>query len=240
MTKNQFLKQDYRIKFLTEEITPSREVVLESIGIKDGVPVPPEIDYLYSEASNLFFELVSVQALLAPIEKDEFASILKGKGLNDCSIPLEEILERAEHLALFVCTLGPEISLKIQVLMKNKDYPMAHMLDTIASRSAENATEVAEEFFQKEIEKKLAFRNRKVLLYSPGYCGWHITAQKKIFNYLSPEKIGVSLTDSSLMQPIKSVSGILISGERDIHKFRMIFPFCKNCQTFSCRERIKK
>jgi len=232
-------KLEYFINYSQEEITPSKEEVMTSIGIQDGVTIPPEIELLYSDASKLFHQLVLGKGLYAPIEKERFYTILEGEGLNDEPMPLNEILERAEHLALFVGTLGPKISSKIEELIKDKDYPLGHMLDTIASRSAELASSVAERYFLEEIFNNSTVENRKALLYSPGYCGWHITAQKKIFKYLRPERIGVRLTDSSLMIPIKSVSGILISGKRDIHKFRMIFPFCKNCQTFSCRERIK-
>jgi hypothetical protein len=235
-----FSKSEYYLNFSIEEITPSKEEVLASIGIEKDTAVPIEIEHLYDESLELFKKLVMGKGLFAPIEKAEFYTILEGEGLNEESIPLEEILDKAEHLALFVVTLGEKISSKIGELIRTGDYPLGYMLDTIASRSAEQATYVAERIFVKEIEKDFLIKNRKALLYSPGYCGWNITAQKKIFKYLDPKKIDVFLTESSLMQPIKSVSGILISGNRDIHKFRMIFPFCKSCQTFSCRERIKQ
>ncbi len=235
-----FSKSEYYLNFSLKEITPSKEEVLGSIGIEKDTAVPAEIEHLYYESLELFKKLVMGKGLFAPIEKDEFYTILEGEGLNEETIPLEEILNKAEHLALFVGTLGEKISSKIGDLIKTGDYPLGYMLDTIASRGAEQSAIVAEKMFAKEIEKDFSIKNRKVLLYSPGYCGWNITAQKKIFKYLDPKKIDIFLTESSLMQPIKSVSGILISGNRDIHKFRMIFPFCKSCQTFSCRERIKQ
>ena len=47
--------------------------------------------------------------------------------------------------------------------------------------------------------------------FSPGYGDLDISVQKEIFKILSPEKnIGVSLTDSMLMTPTKSVTAIMI------------------------------
>ncbi len=236
---NNFLKSEYHIPYSIEEIVPDSAEVYSSIGIEKDVTVPPEIEYLYNEALQLFQKLVEPKGFLKPIGIEEFKIILEGEGENDGAIPLELITEKGKFIALFIATLGAKVSSKIEELIKEKDYPLGHMLDTIASRSAERATEIGEEYFLKEIKNNFSFNNQKALLYSPGYCGWNVTAQKKIFKFLSPEKIGIALNGSSLMTPIKSVSGVLISGERDIHKFRMIYPFCKTCQTYSCRERIK-
>jgi hypothetical protein len=78
----------------------------------------------------------------------------------------------------------------------------------------------------------------RVLPYSPGYCGWHITAQARLFEFLHPEDIGITLNSSYLMQPLKSVSGVLVAGKGEIHKFRPKFSFCADCKTHQCVERM--
>ncbi len=83
-------------------------------------------------------------------------------------------------------------------------------------------------------------KNSALLRYSPGYCGWHITGQKKLFEELKPESIGITLNSSYLMQPIKSISGVMISGDKNIHFFENNFSFCADCKTISCKERMKK
>ena len=50
--------------------------------------------------------------------------------------------------------------------------------------------------------------------FSPGYCGWHVSQQQLLFPLFQGHTCGVRLTDSSLMLPIKSVSGIVGLGSQ--------------------------
>jgi hypothetical protein len=77
------------------------------------------------------------------------------------------------------------------------------------------------------------------LRYSPGYCGWHVSGQKRLFRSLEPERIGITLTDSCLMQPLKSVSGVIVAGPKEVHRFSPNYSFCRHCETHSCRERLR-
>ena len=78
-----------------------------------------------------------------------------------------------------------------------------------------------------------------VLRYSPGYCGWHISGQRRLFDYLDPGQIGITLRESFLMDPLKSVSGVLIAGPREIHRFTDDYDFCDQCDTRGCRQRLR-
>jgi hypothetical protein len=77
-----------------------------------------------------------------------------------------------------------------------------------------------------------------VLPYSPGYCGWTVRGQKNLFERLGPEQMGVTLNDSCLMTPIKSVSGVLVAGPGEIHSIRPDFAFCDECRTHACGARM--
>ena len=45
--------------------------------------------------------------------------------------------------------------------------------------------------------------------YSPGYCTWNVEEQHKLFSLFPEGCCGISLSSSSLMDPIKSISGII-------------------------------
>jgi hypothetical protein len=49
--------------------------------------------------------------------------------------------------------------------------------------------------------------------YSPGYCGWDVSEQHKLFRLIPDNFCGIRLTESALMDPVKSNSGIIGIGE---------------------------
>lgn len=101
----------------------------------------------------------------------------------------------------------------------------------------------AKEVVERLVERRLRDEGRlagdgAALRYSPGYCGWDVGGQAALFRRLEPERIGVRLTESGFMHPEKSVSGVILAGPREIHRFSPTYPFCAPCATTSCRERM--
>ena len=76
-----------------------------------------------------------------------------------------------------------------------------------------------------------------VLPYSPGYCGWNVTGQRALFAQLEPGELGLTLNESCLMYPVKSVSGVLVLAPIGAHGFSPAFPCCSTCTTLDCQER---
>jgi hypothetical protein len=186
---------------------------------------------LFAAAMARMPELARPVALQAEISSGQFARIFRGRGLNGAWTPLEEIFPRAERLDLFAATLGPVLSEEIQKLFDQGDLAAAVMLDAAASIAAERLVE--------RLEQALArATGLAVLAYSPGYCGWHVSGQEALFASLEPERIDITLNDSFLMTPLKSVSGVLVAGAPDIHDFDDDFACCAECATRECRARI--
>jgi len=229
------------IDITIDRIKPDPSGVFQSQGIPPGTTPPEKVKELYDSAEKLFFKLAAPVGISADISIEEFAKIYTGNGNNEPDTPLEHIFPRANHLALFAFTLGKEISREIQRQLKNKNLAKGYMLDTIASYCTDKASEAAQTIFHDRLVSKHQISGScRILLYSPGYCGWHVSGQKKLFAYLEPQEIGIHLNESFLMVPLKSISGVLVSGDTKIHQFVNNYPFCANCQTHNCRDRIKK
>jgi hypothetical protein len=112
------------------------------------------------------------------------------------------------------------------------------MLDAVASAAADGlAARLADRF--QESSGHGSTGDRATLGYSPGYCGWHVSAQRALFAYLGAGAIGVSLNDSCLMLPLKSVSGVLAAGPSDIHRFTPAWAFCADCRNRTCLVRMR-
>jgi hypothetical protein len=210
--------------------------VLASQGIPATAEVSQRALQLLDQGMKLFAAHARPAGVCQEVEAAEFAEIYRGEGRNAPETPLAEIYPRARRLALFAVTLGEALGEKIADLMGQGQMALGFMLDAIASEGAEIASERAGRcFLEAGEEEPEAVR---VLGYSPGYCGWHLSGQRRLFARLHPEEIGITLNESFLMQPLKSVSGVLVAGEAEVHEFVNRYDFCSDCSTHACRERI--
>lgn len=233
------------MQFNLIDIMPEQEAVLRNQGIpQDVYPAEREnrIRTLLERAMEAFTAGAQPVGISSELSIKECQIILNGEGKNEKDIPVEHVFPRADNLALFALTMGSEVSEKIGELFKDNEFALGSMLDAVASLAADKAVEVYEEYFFDELSKRdITATDTRVLSYSPGYCGWHISGQKKLFQYLEPEKIGISLNDSFLMIPLKSVTGLLVAGKREIHIFdEGVYDFCNSCKDRTCQERMRR
>lgn len=141
-------------------------------------------------------------------------------------------MKGASFYAFFTATIGSQFDGYCKRLKESDDILSSFVADTIGSILAEatvlwlmrKLTEIAE-------AEGMKISNN----YSPGYCDWALVEQKMLFG-LFPENItGVYLTNSSLMLPIKSVSGIVAMGP-EIKKRAYSCNICK--MTTCVRNRV--
>ena len=228
------------LTFSSQDVAPERDAVLDSQGIPAGTPLAKETEALYIAALDVLSEIAEPAGILLEVSKSDFAAVYEGEGLNEPSTPVGDIFDRGGDLALFAVTLGDRVSREIEERFKGNDFAVGCMLDSAASAAADKAAEAAEDrYFDILSRSGRITPATRVLRYSPGYCGWHMSGQKTLFAFLHPEQIGVSLRESFLMEPLKSISGVMIAGPRDIHGFADSYPFCSRCETRGCRERIR-
>lgn len=115
-------------------------------------------------------------------------------------------LKRSTSLSLFVSTAGPRLEQWSGELMAGGDMMRGYIIDAIASEYVEQASVWLEQKIASHVETRgWKITNR----YSPGYCDWPVSEQHKLFSLLPENFCGITLTESSLMIPIKSMSGII-------------------------------
>ena len=220
-------------------IRPSDKAVLQEQGVDNSHSISPAIRNLVIKAMDSFDTTANPVAIMEKLSVADFAGIFPGEGQNDPEAPLKDIFPRADRMALFALTIGLEISSTIENLLSGNDIALGYTLDTVASLAADNAVGLLENLFSDRLLTDSKMNGDYwVLGYSPGYCGWHISGQKKLFQHLKPDLIGITLNDSYLMQPLKSVTGVLVAGDREIHRFKPNFTFCQACRTKSCHARL--
>jgi hypothetical protein len=228
------------LKFPVEKVIPSIESVLKAQGISDISGADERIFRLAEEALSAYEKLAEPVAMITDISKTDFKDVFYGEGNNEKDAPLGPIYRSSEYLALFAVTLGNRICTEISDRIEANDFAEASMLDSAASEGAEKTADVLELSCRESLPAKERDNTSKgVMRFSPGYCGWHISGQKKLFEFLRPGEIGIELNDSYLMTPLKSVSGVVVAGKKEIFIFDDVFDFCADCDNHSCRDRIK-
>lgn len=121
------------------------------------------------------------------------------------SSTLSKTLEDSSESVCFVGTIGRGVDGEINRLLRDNSLADAYIVDALGSVAVESMVEQ----FQHRMDNRYRKEGKSVTLrFSPGYCDWSITEQKKLFRLFDQQKIDVSLLDSCLMRPRKSISGI--------------------------------
>lgn len=228
------------LRVTAAEAMPDVDEALRRQGMPNGAAdLGPGLHGALEAARRHFDDLADPVGLIEAVTPAEFAAVYAGEGCNPPETPLPGIAARAEALALFAATLGRALSEKVGALFHEHDLAVAYLLDTFASAAADDLADRLARLLAVSLRERGLSRHRsRVLPYSPGYCGWHVSGQARLFARLRPREIGITLNDSFLMTPLKSVSGVLVAGDAATHRFRADFPFCAACASRECRDRL--
>lgn len=145
--------------------------------------------------------------------------------LNDITISgnIGEFLEHADRVAVFVVTVGKEISHLAESASKSGDAFSAWIMDALGSWAAEGAADA----LMARIRSHLHDRENLTLRYSPGYCGMDIGQQLNLFQLMQADSVGVRLTPSMLMHPLKSISGLVgLAPKEAVSRYRSPCDLC--------------
>jgi len=228
------------LKISVTDVIPEVSAVLEAQGIPAWRQPNEQIQQLARDAISIYKQHAQPAGMYAEISPGEFGNVFEGEGLNDDASPVKPIAGASQTLALYTVTIGKNVSDEVSRLFQSNDFAVGSMLDSTASEGAEMAAQAVQNAYRQFLNESHRYdHNTGILRFSPGYCGWDISGQKRLFAHLSPADIGITLNNSFLMQPLKSISGVIISGKKEIFSFDDTFPFCRDCTTHTCRERIK-
>lgn len=136
-------------------------------------------------------------------------------------------LQGAEEYNFFLGTAGPGPEMLSKSLLNKGDLLEGFIADLIASSLAEWVSRQIHDMIIDEATKAgRGFSNR----YSPGYCGWSVSEQQKLFRLFPDHYCGIELSESSLMSPIKSVSGVVATGSSVVFSDYV----CEECNLNNC------
>jgi hypothetical protein len=218
------------IKLDYNKIRPSLTEVSTIMGYSPGSEpsfVPEMVDTLIEEAPEHVsaagcYSLFEITGIKIPQGQISYST-----GNLRCGSKIARQILGSDSFALFVTTAGNSFDAWIKSKARGGDVLSEYLCSSIGSVIAEKAADV----IQEEISNNAFIAGKGITnRYSPGYCSWHVREQQGIFDLLPADKIGVTLTPSFLMKPIKSVSGII-----GIGKDKLPGPYmCDMCNMTNC------
>lgn len=143
---------------------------------------------------------------------------------------INKYLAGSTHFAVFIVTAGAEFDDYSEQLRAEGDVVNEFLTYSVGSEIAEAAVRFITERIEEEASCLGLHTSHS---YSPGYCSWHVREQENLFKLLPENPCGVTLNESNLMHPVKSVSGIIGLGKDNI-----LTPHaCEICGMTTCFKR---
>ena len=191
-----------------DDIIIDRESVCRYIGYGADYQPPARVSSLIDEYVENAHHLIepSYSYIIRDIDHVQDSLVFIGGSIVLESDIIARLLERCQKVALLVVTIGDHLEDMAGWLAKQGNIVQAAVLEATGS----DAVEKVADFVQCRVEE-IAQRYGMIVSrrFSPGYCDWDIKQQKMIFRAVDGNLAGVHLTNSCLMVPRKSISGIM-------------------------------
>ena len=201
-----------------------RREALRYLGIK-GDP-PPDVARQVERAMSRLLPLCTPRSVWRIFPKDRLPLDLPGQDIH-------QLLRDCDRVVLFALTLGPEAELLIR--REGLRSPTeALILDACASAACEQACDE----LQKKLEDQLCVEGLYPTdRFSPGYGDLPLTVQALLLELLDAQKrCGITLSDTCIMTPRKSVTAIFGLADRPQGKRARGCAFCSMRQNCSFRK----
>lgn len=205
----------------------NKKEILRYAGVRENVPELAElVQECMQEIENKLIYKVCFREF--PIKDEQM--YLDLDFLKTDSADLRKNLNGCSCIVLFAATVGIELDRLIAKYSRISP-AKALLLQAIGAERIESLCDIFNGEIRKQAEKVGLFTRPR---FSPGYGDLPIETQKEIFSVLDcPRKIGLSLNDSLLMSPSKSVTALIGIGST----VREDSSGCKICGREDCNYR---
>lgn len=150
------------------------------------------------------------------------------KGVKLSTKPLiARDVNQCKAVAVLACTAGEGVTEASRQAENGGDSILAFTIDAVGSL----VVEAVSEYVAGKLAEQIAERDWGLTdIFSPGHCGWPVSDQTALFSLLPASFCGINLTDSCLMTPVKSISGIIGIGPHATRHGHS----CERCNLTTC------
>jgi hypothetical protein len=227
-------KNIYNVIIPYADVSVAKKKIGFLIGYANG-ELPSHTEEMIDEIIFKLSDKIQISAGYSLLELQYSASQPSGLIIGNIFFSTDKIitsqLKKAEKAAVFLCTIGNQMENWTKKLLVEGNSVQSYLVDVRASTIVESVADQLHDHIVYEMEK---YGWNKTNRYSPGYCNWPVSEQQKIFSFFPQNFCNVQLTESSLMIPIKSISGVVGLGS----KVKYSEYLCDKCGIKDCTHRI--
>ena len=147
---------------------------------------------------------------------------------------LAQALGGAKQIAVAVCTIGQQLEDAVGAMFTAGQYVEATVLDGVGSAAVEELSQRACRMFEDMAHERGLMTSSP---FSPGEPDWPLEGQRDLFDLVPAQEIGVTLADTYLMRPLKSLSLVVGIG-KNLSAGGSACEFCSLNQV--CRYRVRR
>ena len=169
----------------------------------------------------------SFSYVVRDIELVHGSTVLLEDGVIFESEVIARLLEKADKVAVLTLTIGNYLEDTAAQLAQGGLVLQSAVLDAIGSDATERLADSVESQISEVAHNQGLTISRR---FSPGYCDWDVSQQRMVFKTMKGDCAGIQLTNSCLMLPRKSISGIIGIGPSEVEDYNP----CKTCDKNDC------
>lgn len=211
-------------------INIDREQVLHNLGYAVNSSPPARVINIVNKYIKKLQNMIqpSYSYVIKEVEWVEGSRALLSDSIILDSSVIAGLLKQCSKAAIMIVTIGRRLDENVLKLAEEGLVLESATLDAIGTAAIEKLASFVQEVVGKKAKSQGLATSRR---FSPGYCDWSINQQEIVFRTLENESTNVELTDSYLMLPQKSLSGII--GVGTCGKADKYNP-CITCKKYDC------
>ena len=193
--------------FTIEEERVLREMRIAKISGLEDMPEKNIARYI-KKAIELGYSLIeakSVYRTFRVVKADNGPPGVKGSDGLFFGKKIASLINECDYVSLLLTTIGSALPDRATEIQKNEPTD-AYYLEHVGGWMADYLADRVDERIERECGKH---GYKRTMRYSPGYGDWTLEAQPELLRLVEAEKVGVTLTDTLIMIPRKSVSAAI-------------------------------
>jgi hypothetical protein len=197
-----------------------------------GGTINAPMEMLLKEKTGLCVQSIAPKAIYdrVEIERVDGDQVFFKSGNIFDGPNISKILTGSKIAIIYILTLGNKVDEIINEESQSGDTLTTIIMDSITTSLLETLCDYVGEKIKREGKEHQNWG--ATCAYSPGQYKWTIEEQKELFEMVDGKRIGVELSESYLMVPFKSISGVYGFGPEDrIDRTRVACDLCprENC-----------